>query len=173
MPDGRLLRRLWMAAMSASLPLRVVMWLVTVVDDGLSRQSVGDLVLAPAVWALLGLLLAGCVHGARFRQARGTGVAVTPDALADTRERLLPAGAAERLRAGLAGSGRAYDVVDGEVLEFRWRPFRGRHTITGSAASGGVLLRLRVDGAPRGIPGQRNGGAFVALCQVTRPAAAE
>ncbi|AYN41321.1 hypothetical protein D9753_23310 [Streptomyces dangxiongensis] len=151
--------------------------MATVADAGLSWPAVGGIVLAPAVWALLSLLVADYVHGALLHRARGTGIAVTRDALTAAQERPLPAGATERLRAGLAGSGRAYDVVDGGPLEFRWRPLRGPHAVTGCVTvdetSGEPRLRLHTDEAPRGMPGERTASASVALCRMTRLAEAE
>lgn len=173
MPDRNLLWKLWPATMSGFLPLLAVVCLRDALDDGLSRSLVADLVLAPVVWALFSLLAALYVYAALARRARGTGIPVTADALAATQERVFPARAARRLRAGLVGSARAFDVTDGEdALEFRWRPFRGRHAVTGALtvdeASGGVRVRLYADEGLTNMPGQRRAGAFVALCEIAR-----
>ncbi|MGW2460270.1 hypothetical protein ACWC2M_14795 [Streptomyces sp. NPDC001761] len=173
MVDRRLLGRLWLLTMSGYVPLLITVGLSDFLGEGLSRSFAEDLVLIPLVWAALGLLSALYVHAALVRRARGTGIPVTVDALRPVQERAFPAGEAERLRAAIAASGRAYDVT-GETgaWDFRWRPFRGRHAVTGSLtvdrSSGAARLLLRADQGLTGMPGQRTASAFVALCQVTR-----
>lgn len=171
--DRRLLWRLWLVTMSGFVPLLVPVGLSDFLGEGLSRSFAEDLLLTPLVWAALSLLAALYVYAALVRRARGTGIPVTVDALRATQERVFPAAEAERLRAGIAASGRAYDVT-GETgaWDFQWRPFRNRHAVTGSLtvdrSSGEARVLLRADQGLMGMPGQRVASAFVALCQVTR-----
>ncbi|MET8772233.1 hypothetical protein [Streptomyces sp. NPDC004658] len=173
MVDRRLLWRLWLATMSGFLPLLATLSLSDVVDEDLSRSLAEDLAVTLLVWAALSLLAALYVCAALVRRARGTGIPVTVDALRATQERAFPAGQAERLRAGITGSERAYDVTDeAGAWEFQWRPFRGRHAVTGSLTvdgpAGEARLLLRADQGLMGMPGQRVASAFVALCQLAR-----
>ncbi|MER6685128.1 hypothetical protein [Streptomyces olivaceoviridis] len=173
MVDRRLLWRLWLVTMSGFAPLLATVGLSDVVDADLSRSLAEDLVVTLLVWAVFSLLAALYVCAALVRRARGTGVPVTVDALRATQERAFPAGQAERLRAGIAASERAYDVTGGAgAWDFQWRPFRGRHAVTGSLtvdrSSGEARVLLRADQGLTDMPGQRRASAFVALCQVTR-----
>ncbi|MEW2509013.1 hypothetical protein [Streptomyces sp. NPDC046870] len=173
MVDRRLLWRLWLATVSGFAPLPATVCLGDVVDGDASRSLAEDLVGTLLVWAVFSLLAALHVYAALVRRARGTGIPVTVDALRATQERAFPAGEAERLRAGIAASERAYDVTGGVgAWDFRWRPFRGRHAVTGSLtvdrSSGEARILLRADQGPTGMPGQRAASAFVALCQVAR-----
>ncbi|WP_030345164.1 hypothetical protein [Streptomyces sp. NRRL S-1022] len=168
-----LLWRLWPATMPGLLPVLVVVGLSGLLDGGPSWSLAEDVLFTSLGWSSLALLYALCVYATLALRARGTGLPVTVDALAATQERAFPAAEAERLRAALAGSGRAYDVTGaGESWDFRWRPFRGRRTVAGSLTvdrtSGEARVLLRADERPRGLPGLRGAGAFVALCQVTR-----
>ncbi|MGW5495236.1 hypothetical protein [Streptomyces olivaceoviridis] len=173
MVDRRLLWRLWLVTMSGFTPLPATVGLSDVVDADLSRSLAEDLVVTLLVWAVFSLLAALYVYAALVRRARGTDVPVTVDALRATQERAFPAGQAERLRAGIAASERAYDVTgEAGAWDFQWRPFRGRHAVTGSLTvdrpSGEARVLLRADQGLMGMPGQRRASAFVALCQVTR-----
>lgn len=173
MADPRLVWRLWTATMSGFVPLLITLGLSDFLGEGLSRSSVEDLGLTLLVWAALSLLAAFYVYAALVRRARGTGIPVTVDALRAAQERAFPAGEAERLRAGIAGSGRAYEVTgEAGAWDFQWRPFRGRHAVSGSLtvdrSSGRARVLLRADQGLMGMPGQRMASAFVALCQVTR-----
>ncbi|MFI2200925.1 hypothetical protein ACH47Z_09145 [Streptomyces sp. NPDC020192] len=170
--DRRLLGKLWLATMAGFLPLMVLMPLKIVVNDGLSWATAGEVALQPFVTAFVSLLLALYVHGTLLRRARGTGIPVTAQALAPTQEHTVPSDRAVRLRSGLSTSDRAWDVVSGDQLHFRWRPFRGRRSVMGSVTfdetSGEGCLRLEADKALMGRPGLRGASAFVALCQIVR-----
>lgn len=168
-----LLWRLWPATMPGVVPVVMAVCLSDLVDEGLSRSLAEDVLFTSLAWSSLALLYALCVYADLALRARGTGLPVTADALAAAQERAFPAAEAERLRAVLAGSGRAHDVTgEGESRDFRWRPFRGPHAVTGSLtvdrSSGEARLLLRADERPRGLPGLRGAGPFVALCQLTR-----
>jgi hypothetical protein len=158
--------------MSGLLPLLLLVCVLDALNLGPSRSLAVDIVCIPVLWAVLALLMALYVHRALVRRARGTGIPVTVDALAATQERTFPAAVAERLRAGLAGSGRALDVTGEETLTFRWRPFRGPYAVTGSLAvdeaSGGARVRLHADERLTYGLGLRRASAFVALCQLAR-----
>ncbi|MFI9805835.1 hypothetical protein ACIHEJ_15955 [Streptomyces sp. NPDC052301] len=177
MPDRRLLRNLWTATMSGFVPLMLLQCVNDAVDDGLSWPVLGDLVLVPVVWAFLSLIAALYVYRALVHRARGTGIRVTADALEATQEFIFSPERGVRLRAALATSGRARNVVGAERLDFRWQPFRGRHAVAGSLsfdpASGEALLRVRADEDLMHTHGQRRASAFVALCQMARLAEAE
>ncbi|MEU6590773.1 hypothetical protein ABZ923_16390 [Streptomyces sp. NPDC046881] len=179
MADRRLLWRLWSATMPGLLPVVMAVCLGDLVDAGPSWPVADDVLGTSLVWASLSLLLALLGYAPLLRRARGTGLPVTVDALAATQERAFPAAETERLRAVLAGSGRAYDVTggEGESWHFRRRPFRGRHTVTGSLTvdrpSDRARLLLRADERPTGMPGLREASAFVALCRITTPRGTE
>ncbi|MFH8774834.1 MULTISPECIES: hypothetical protein [unclassified Streptomyces] len=177
MPDGRLVLRLWLSEFVSFVPLMVTMVLVQVVDDGFARPAFGEVAPVPVVWAVLGLLAALYVYGALTRRARGTGIPVTVEALAQTQEHTFPAGRAARLRAVLDSSERAFAVVGRERLEFRWRPFRGRRSVAGSvtfdASSGEARVRIRAGEGLTGLQGVLRASAFVALCQMVRMVGAE
>ncbi|GAA3126550.1 hypothetical protein GCM10010521_11440 [Streptomyces rameus] len=172
MPRRRLLWALWSATMSGLLPLLVLVLVLDALNLGPSRSLAVDIVCIPVSWALFALLMALYAHRALVRRARGTGIPVTVDALAATQERTFPAGAAERLRAGLAGCGRASGMTGEDPLTFRWRPFRGALAVTGSLAvdeaSGGARVRLCADERLTYRLGLRGASAFVALCQLAR-----
>ncbi|MEV7812110.1 hypothetical protein AB0P05_15385 [Streptomyces flaveolus] len=153
MADPRLVWRLWTATMSGFVPLLITVGLSDFPGEGLSRSSAEDLGLTLLVWAALSLLAAFYVYAALVRRARGTGIPVTVDALRAAQERAFPAGEAG-------------------AWDFQWRPFRGRHAVSGSLtvdrSSGRARVLLRADQGLMGMPGQRMATAFVALCQVTR-----
>ncbi|MGW0209720.1 hypothetical protein ACWDZ8_29375 [Streptomyces sp. NPDC003233] len=172
MPDRRLLGRLWLATMSGVLSLMILLTALGAVDDGLSWSTVADLTLPPALWAFVGFLFALYVYGTLLRRARGTGIPVSVEALAACQEYVLGAGRAARLKADLPASERAWDVLSGEELHFRWRPFRGRRSVTGTVtfddASGEARMRIHADESLMSGPGLRGASAFVALCQIVR-----
>ncbi|MGW2488779.1 hypothetical protein ACWCV9_16425 [Streptomyces sp. NPDC001606] len=170
--DRALLVRLWLSALGSFLPLLVALLLRDAVQAGFGWALVEDVTLVPLVWAVLGLLGALYVCAALARGARGTGLPVTAAALDAVQQHTVPAERAERLRTALAKAGQAVEVRDGERVEFGWRPFRGRRTVTGSLAfdpeSGEALLRVWADDAVMRGPGRSRASAFVALCQLAR-----
>ncbi|MEV6054394.1 hypothetical protein [Streptomyces sp. NPDC052107] len=172
MPERRLLRKLWTAALADFLPLMIMLSLLDAWDDGLSWSAVAHVTLQPAIWAFVCFLFALYVCGALRRRARGTGIPVTVGALDPTQEYDFCAEQAARLRPGLSASERAWDVLSGEELHFRWRPFRGRRSVTGTVtfddSSGEARLRLHADDSLMTGPGLRRASAFVALCQIVR-----
>ena len=164
--------RLWLSTYVSCVPLMVVMVLTGASHQGFAWSALGGaLVPVLTIWAVLALLGALYVYGALLRRARGTGIPVTVEALAETQERTFPAGPAARLRPVLVTSERAFAVVGGEQLEFRWRPFRGRRSVAGSVtfeASGEAWVRIRAGEGLTGTQGLRRASAFVALCQIAR-----
>lgn len=171
--------RLWLSAFVSFVPLMVIMALVRIADDGFARPSFGEWAPVPVMWAVLGLLEALYVYVALSRRARGTGIPVTVEALAEMQERTFPAGRAARLRTVLDSSERAFAVVGRERLEFRRRSLRGRQSVAGSvtydASSGEGEARVRIR-AGEDLPGRqgvRRASAFVALCQMVRMVEAE
>ncbi|MFC9932259.1 hypothetical protein [Streptomyces sp. NPDC127190] len=170
--DRVLLVRLWLSAFGSFLPLLVGLVLKGAVQDGFGWALAEEVTLVSLVWAVLGLLCALYVCGALARGARGTGIPVTAAALDTVQQHTFPAERAERLRAALAKDGRAVEVRGAERVEFGWRPFRGRRSVTGSLAfdpeSGKALLRVRAADAVMRGPGRSRASAFVALCQLAR-----
>ncbi|MFI6354970.1 hypothetical protein ACIBJF_20470 [Streptomyces sp. NPDC050743] len=172
MPDRRLLVKLWLAAMSVFLLPTVLLCTGDVTHDALSWSTAYEVVMDLVFYAVLAVLFAVYAYGALHRRARGTDIPVTAETLAATQEHTFPADRATRLRVGLPMCERAWDVLSGEEIHFRWRPFRGRRSVSGTvtfdSASGEARLRIGADENLTTGLGLRRASAFVALCQIVR-----
>ncbi|MQY32459.1 hypothetical protein SRB17_04080 [Streptomyces sp. RB17] len=171
-PDRRLLWKLWTATMADFLPLMITLSMLDAADDGLSWSAVADVSLEPAICAFICFPVALYLYGALVRRARGTGIPLTAEVLAATQRHTFPPDRAARLRADLCTSERAWDVLNGEELHFRWRPFRGRRSVRGTVtfddSSGEAHMEIHTDGNLTSGSGLRRTSAFVALCQIAR-----
>ncbi|MFF4750017.1 hypothetical protein ACWD5R_07860 [Streptomyces sp. NPDC002514] len=172
---GGLLVRLWGTALAEVVPLMVLTGLSDAVHDGLSWAALADVALAPPLWGALALVRAGCAVLSLVCRARGTGIAVTTDALAATQVRRLAASPDDwaRVRARLGTADRAsHHVGGGDQLHFRWRPFRARRTVQAQLSYDEAARHLRIEvramDTLRAAAGLDKGGAFIALCQVAR-----
>jgi hypothetical protein len=146
-----------------------------VVHDGVSWAAVADVALALSVWGGFAFVRAVCAVLSLVLRARGTGIAVSMDALAVTQVRTFAAtrDGWAKVRARLEAADRASRRIGGgDQLHFRWRPFRGRRSVRAALSfdEGARYLRIEVhaDDTLRAAAGLGKGGAFIALCQLVR-----
>lgn len=178
MPDDRrLLPALWRAAFSSCIPFILFQALIVFVDHGISWATLSDAVVFVPVVLVFASGIA--VYRAVFlrRQARGTGIPVTADALRDTWTHTLEGVPFPCVRAALSGAERAFDVVSadgGNPVRLRWRPFRARLSVqvavTFDETTGSTRLETTAGERLSGLSLARQAGAFVALCQMVRAA---
>ncbi|WOX15965.1 hypothetical protein [Streptomyces sp. N50] len=143
---------------------------------GVAWSAAGELA---ATWAAASVVWAAVAWLLLRHRARGSGITLTPDALAARQTRQLrllrpSVGWSDRMRAELKASDRASVTAEKgrEEIWFHWRPGRRRRTVWGSITfdepSGTVRLDLRDGAAYTGGGELRRGAAFVALCQLAR-----
>ena len=138
---------------------------------GIAWSTAGELA---ATWAAASVVWAVVAWLSLRHRARGSGLTLTPDALAARQTRQLrvlrpSVGWSDRMRTELKASDRASVTAEKgrEEIWFHWRPGWRRRTVWGSIAfdevSGTVVLDLRDEEMAGGL---RKGASFVAMCQV-------
>ncbi|MFD8720617.1 hypothetical protein ACFV2H_22150 [Streptomyces sp. NPDC059629] len=171
-PRRRLFVRLLLSAFADFVPLMLTMCVLAFVDDGITWSALGRVAGIPVVWALFSLPWAAWRTGVLVRAARGLGIEVSENALDHTQTYVLTGIPLALVRAELGSARRAFEVGEGNPVDFRWRPLRGRASADGSvafdASSGEARVEVRAGKGLKSGALLFQGAVFVALCQIVR-----
>ncbi|RPE43876.1 hypothetical protein EDD90_7092 [Streptomyces sp. Ag109_O5-1] len=171
-PRRRLFVRLLLSAFADFVPLMLTMCVMDFVDDGIAWSAFGRLAGIPVAWALLALPWAAWRTGVLVRAARGLGIEASENALDHTQTYVLTGIPLALVRAELGSARRAFEVGEGNPVDFRWRPLRGRAsadgTVTFDESSGEARVEVRAGKGLKSDVLLFQGAVFIALCQILR-----
>lgn len=148
----------------------LTLYVLDLVDEGLSLTALRHLAGYAVFWLAFSLLWAGRRTRSLVRRARDLGVEAGEQLLDTTQSHTLTGVPFDRVRAELGAARRASDVGDGNPVDFRWHLYRTRLFATGSVtfdgASGEARVEVRTSEDLRS--GILRGTAFTALWQIVR-----
>ncbi|MBW8794057.1 MAG: hypothetical protein JF597_10810 [Streptomyces sp.] len=166
----RLFARLLRRGFVDFVPLVLGMYVIAVIDDGLTWPALREATALPAVVALTCPLWAAWRTRSLVRRARELGVEATGRLLDGTQTHTVTGIPFDRVRARLEAARRASDLTAGNPLRFRWHPYRTRASVQGEVAYDTVAGEAHVEVRTSGNleHGLFRGAAFTALCEIVR-----
>ncbi|MEV5955485.1 hypothetical protein AB0M11_17240 [Streptomyces sp. NPDC051987] len=169
----RLFARLLRRGFVDSVPLVLGMYVIAVMDEGLTWSALREATALPAVVAVACPLWAAWRTRSLVRCARELGVEATEGLLDGTQTHTVTGIPLDRVRARLEAARRASDLTGGNPLRFRWHPYRTRVSVQGEVAYIAVTGEAHVEVSAAGNleHGLFRGAAFTALCAIVRAVA--